>query len=132
MTDLDGALRYIRESLQHHYRTHGFGLYKITLRESHSAIGLCGFLRREYLPHPDVGYAVLPEFERRGFVSEALGECVRYGFDELGFAQILAIVKPENEVSIHLLLRAGFAEQRTLVPPEGGQELSLYRRLPDG
>lgn len=68
---LENARDYIQNSLIASYRKHGFGLWIMELARDGRAIGLCGLLQRENLENPDVGFAILPEFQRQGFTFEA-------------------------------------------------------------
>ena len=64
------SLGYIERVGQGHARN-GFGLYAVVLRETDAAIGIAGLVRRETLPHADLGFAFLPEHRRRGYGREA-------------------------------------------------------------
>jgi RimJ/RimL family protein N-acetyltransferase len=41
-------------------------------------------------------------------MQEALGEVIRFGFENLGLKEIEALTMPANEHSIHLLKKFGF------------------------
>ena len=68
---LDDALEYIESAMIKSYRENGFGLYKLVLKADQKPIGLCGLLKRPVFDHPDIGFAVLPEYEGKGLVFEA-------------------------------------------------------------
>ena len=55
-----------------------------------------------------VGYSLDPDFQGRGYATEALREVVRLGFEELGLRRIRATVDTRNERSWRVLERAGF------------------------
>lgn len=59
----------------------------------------------------EVGYMLGPEFWRRGLVSEALQEVLRYAFQELYLHSIEANVDPRNEASCKLLEKTGFTRE---------------------
>ncbi len=59
--DLEGADRYIDRNINN-YQVQGFGLYAMVLKDTMEVAGMCGLLKREYLPAPDIGYALLPQF----------------------------------------------------------------------
>lgn len=101
------ALGYIKNSLIKSYRENGYGLYKIILKEAAKPIGLCGFLKREYLDHEDIGFAILPQYERKGYMYEASDAMMRYGKSELEFNTIYAITTAKNLGSQNLLVRLG-------------------------
>ncbi len=122
----EDAQNYIRNSLLNFYKTNGFGLYKLVLKESREPIGLCGFLKRDYLEKPDIGFALLPEFEGKGLMFEASNALLEYAKSTLDFDEILAIVMPENKRSCQLLVKLGFSRKDLILPPGGKEELLLY------
>ena len=65
---LKNAEDYINDKIINSYKTNGYGLYIFELKESHIPIGLCGFIKRDYLDSEDIGFALLPEYERKGYV----------------------------------------------------------------
>jgi len=89
----------------------GFGLYKVILKQDNSPIGLCGFLQRDFLDHPDIGYAILPKHEGKGYTSEAAKAMLEYGRSTLGFKTILAITSSKNSASQRLLQKIGLERQ---------------------
>lgn len=108
----DQAATYIREKMLVMYETHGFGLYVMETRDDGRAIGLCGLVRRESLPSPDLGFALLPEFRGRGFACEASRAIMAYARAVLHLPRLLAITTPGNVKSRQLLERLGFRCQR--------------------
>lgn len=104
---LEQAGEYLRSGPLASYARHGYGLDLVELREG-PAIGICGLIRRERLAHPDLGYALLPEFAGRGLAFEAARATLEHARAELGLTTIQAVVKPGNMRSIRLLERLGF------------------------
>jgi ribosomal-protein-alanine N-acetyltransferase len=123
---LQHAEKYIRERLQVHYATHGFGLWTVVLKETGQSIGICGVLRRNGLEYPDLGFAFLPEFEGFGFASEAANATLEFASDQLLIPKILAITTEGNLRSRKLLLKLGFEEKGTVILPGETKPLLLY------
>lgn len=121
---IEDARQYILNGPMACYQQNDFGLLVIELRDSHTPIGMCGLLKREELPHPDMGFAFLPDYWGQGFAFEAANAVLNDARERLKLNEILAIVNPDNDASINLLGRLGF---RFLV--ENG-EVDLYA-LPD-
>ena len=48
------ATQYILNGPVASYERHGFGLCLVELKETHTPIGICGLLKREELPDPDI------------------------------------------------------------------------------
>ncbi|MGI9552062.1 MAG: GNAT family N-acetyltransferase [Aurantibacter sp.] len=120
------ALEHIKSNLIKSYEEHGYGLYKMSLKSSDLPIGICGFVKRDYLDHADIGFAVLPEYEGKGFVFEAAQAVMAYGKNALKLNPILAITSRDNIRSKKLLLKIGLKEKSTVTPPNDNEELLLF------
>lgn len=123
--NLDDARQYILNGPVASYERHGFGLNCVELRESHTAIGMCGLLKREELPDPDIGFALLPDFWNKGFAFEAAEAVLK---NASNFPRILAITSLDNEASINLLQRLGFRFERIVQLSPAGEQLRLFLR----
>ena len=106
--NLDGARQYILNGPVASYERHGFGLCLVELRKSHTPIGMCGLLKRDELPDPDIGFALLPDFWSKGFAFEASTAVLDDARERLKLERILAITSVDNHASIDLLQRLGF------------------------
>lgn len=110
--DLDGAVRYILGGPMQSYARHGYGLWRVDLRDTGEAIGMCGLLKRDTLPDADLGYAFLPRHWSRGYAVEAGAAALRHAREALGLPRVLAITDPDNESSIKVLQRLGLGFER--------------------
>jgi RimJ/RimL family protein N-acetyltransferase len=106
-TDAD-ARRYILDGPVMSYERNGFGLYLVELAASGAPIGMCGLVRREALPGPDIGFAFLPAWRSRGYGLEAARAVLRHAEEDCGLRRLVAIVSPGNTASRRLLERIGF------------------------
>ncbi len=120
----DEAAEFIETRYRQSYRDHGFGLYAVELKAGKTPIGICGFVKRDTLSGPDIGFAYLPRFERMGYGFEAAAATMDYGRDTLGFTTVLAITSLENVASGTLLEKLGFAFDRFL--GSGQEKLKLF------
>ena len=123
--NLEDARQYILNGPVASYERHGFGLNCVELRESHTPIGMCGLLKREELPDPDIGFALLPDFWNKGFAFEAAEAVLK---DARNLPRILAITSLDNEASINLLQRLGFRFERVVQMTPEGEQLRLFLR----
>lgn len=129
--DLEQAARFIEERFRKSYSDHAYGLYVVDLKAgvdgiSHrTPIGICGFVRRAELPGPDIGFAFLPQYERKGYGSESAKAMLQYGREQFGFERVLAITSLENDASGNLLLKLGFALE-SLHDSPNGEKLKLF------
>lgn len=117
---------YIQNSLVHSYETNGFGLFKMVLRTALEPIGICGFIQRDYLDHPDIGFAILPEYEGQGYTYEACYSLMEYAKKELNIEEVLGITMPNNTKSRNLLTKIGLLESGKVIPPGKKEELLLF------
>lgn len=62
----------------------------------------------------EIGYAISPDYWRRGFFSESLILVLKYMFTELNFYRIEAICNKNNVASIEGLKKNGFKEEGLL------------------
>lgn len=122
----EDARSYIQKSLIDSYEKRGYGLYKMCLRENDVPIGICGFLKRDYLENVDIGFAVLPEYEGKGYTLEASKSMLEFGKLKLNMDTILAITTKENIKSRNLLQKIGLTEVGKIKPNEKNEELLLF------
>ena len=140
---VEQARDFIDHRYRASYREHGFGLYLVEVKSHEigvsdtlptgrvsafstpTAIGICGFVKRDYLEHADIGFAFLPQFERRGYGFESATAMLNYGRESLGFERVFAITSQDNDVSGKLLTKLGFSLNGIFTTPDG-EELKLY------
>lgn len=123
---LDDARAYIRNGPKKSYEENGFGLFRVGLKENGSAIGICGLIKREPLPDPDIGFAFLPEYWDKGYAHESAAEVMRYASEVLRLNRILAITTPGNEPSAKLLGKIGLRFERLIRLSEEADEVKLF------
>ncbi|RFS21831.1 N-acetyltransferase [Chitinophaga silvatica] len=126
---LTDAQRYIMNNLLKMYKEQGYGAWVVVLKETNTPIGICGLFKRRYLEHPDLGFAFLPSAEGKGYAYEITKATLEYSQQELKLPLVYAITQPENQRSVNLLNRLGFAQHGTIQPPGEDSPLSLFRKL---
>ena len=78
-------------------------------------VGDCGFRSRVEDPAiVDVGFTLSPAAQGRGFATEAIGELLRYLFEDRVKHKVCADCDPRNDRSWRLLERLGFQREGTL------------------
>jgi RimJ/RimL family protein N-acetyltransferase len=123
---IEDARQYILSGPVASYERHGFGLCLVELSETHTPIGMCGLLKRDELPEPDIGFALLPEFWNKGFAFEAADAVLQDARDRLGLQTILAITSLDNDASIKLLERLGFTFQKVTKLAADHEQVKLF------
>ena len=106
----DDAIRYIEDGPRRLYREYGYGLWRISRLDDPTPMGLCGLVRRDSLPGPDLGFAFLPEFWGRGYAREAAEASLAFVRDRLELPGLLAICQQDNAASLALLAHLGFRQ----------------------
>lgn len=104
---LEGARDYLHDGPLASYAENGYGLYRVTQRCDGEPVGICGLVRRDTLPHADIGFAFLPPYWSRGYASEAAAAVRRFAHETLGLDRLLAITSQDNHGSIRVLEKIG-------------------------
>ena len=89
---------------------------------------MCGLLKRDELPDPDVGFAFLPGFWNKGFAFEASIAVLNDARERLRLERILAITSLDNDASIKLLERLGFQFEKVINLSADREQVRLYLR----
>lgn len=86
--------------------------WKISIKGDSTLIGTIGFyyIKPEHY-RAEIGYMLLPEFQGKGYVTEAIAAVVNYGFEAMGLHSIEALVDPENIASRAVLEKCGFVRE---------------------
>lgn len=124
--NLQDAVTYLEKGPMASYTANGFGLWKVALREEpDTAIGMCGLIRRDSLPYIDIGYAFLPKYRGKGFVTEAALACKEYCAN-LGEQYLCAIVNPANTSSVKVTEKLGMHLEKPIRMPGADTDVNLY------
>ena len=107
------------------YDDNGFGHYIVERRPDGTPMGTCGYVKRDELEDPDIGFAFLPDFRKHGYALESAEAIKTFGIEVLGFTKISAITTQHNERSGKLLDKLGFKFDRLISMPKG-DELKLF------
>jgi RimJ/RimL family protein N-acetyltransferase len=108
------------------YIAHGFGLWCVERVDTAEPLGLCGLLRRDSLPHPDVGYALLPEARGQGVAREAVAAVLVHARSVLHLDTVVAIVSPENARSIQVVESLGYRRTELVTVVPGAPSVWLF------
>lgn len=126
---IEEAKHYITNNHIKNYSENGFGFYKLLLKsENLTPIGVCGLIKRPELEGVDIGFAFLPEYERKGFGYESAVEILKLAETRFNLKEVIAIVSPENSNSIKLLEKLGLTYKKKVTPFPDGKELLLLSK----
>jgi len=98
--------------------------YVVKLSTLKIPIGIITVIARDYLDHPDLGFAFLPEFSGKGFAYEASKVILTDILADSIHETVLAITVPDNARSVQLLEKLGFRFTRELERDD--EVLSIY------
>ena len=135
LVNSDGWLRYIgnrniknnsdaEKYIQKIITNKNFFYSVIEISETNEQIGIITFLNRESQEFPDIGFALLPQFEKKGYTFEASKKYLDEIISLKLHKKIVGITVPENENSIKLLNRLGLEFESNFT--EDNEILSLY------
>jgi RimJ/RimL family protein N-acetyltransferase len=126
MTKLSEAEMYISDVLISSYLKYEYGLYLVELKKGNTPVGMCGLVKRDYLEETDLGFALMPEYEGKGYALESAVAIINYTKQTLGLLKLSAITVKENTSSIKLLEKLNFKFEKTITSEGTGEELMLY------
>ncbi|HLV15049.1 MAG TPA: GNAT family N-acetyltransferase [Xanthomarina sp.] len=122
------AQLYLKEDTLKSYTEFGFGFYKLQLKENGELIGTSGLVKRDWLEYVDIGFALLPEYEGKGFGFEASEEILKLAKNQFHLNKILAITLPTNKKSVKLIEKLGLVFEKRVKPFEDDEELLLFAK----
>lgn len=89
--------------------------WAITIKGDPRLIGVIGHYRIQKENYrAEIGYMILPEYNGKGIVTEAVREAVKYGFEVMKLHSIEAVIEPGNLASAKVLERNGFIKEAHL------------------
>jgi len=126
--NLDDARKYIADGPVAGYARDGHGLMRVDRKSDGASLGMCGLLKREALPEPDIGFSFFPEYWSQGYALESARAVLGHARGTLGIGRILAITTRDNASSMRLLDKLGFRFERMIA--FGNEELRLFASDP--
>lgn len=108
---VDDALKFIKLINDSYNDKQGIN-WIIELIETGEMLGYVCFHRLDRTNcRAEIGYAMHPDYWRKGYTAEAISEVVKFGFGEMDLHGIDANVNPLNDASKKLLLKLGFRKE---------------------
>ncbi len=90
--------------------------WAMTEKGNDKLISLIGFYRTENENYrSEIGYMILPEYQNKGYITEAIQTLLNYGFTKMGLHSVEAIIDPRNLASEKVLLKNGFVKEAHFV-----------------
>ena len=121
------AEEYIQNKMLPQLERLGYSNYTLITKQGNQKVGTCGLYDREGLKGVDIGFALLPGQEKKGYAFEAAEALKNAAFDEFKIDTILVITTHDNTASQRLLEKLGLEFQGTTRIPNDDEELLLYK-----
>jgi RimJ/RimL family protein N-acetyltransferase len=107
--------------------------FAVTRREDGSLTGSISLVLQRDHERAEVGYWIGKPYWSRGYATEAVGEILRFAFEDLGLHRVQATFLPTNPASGKVLIKAGLTREGRLrqYVKKGGrfEDLELYSLL---
>jgi RimJ/RimL family protein N-acetyltransferase len=110
-----------------HWQSHGFGVWAVILKDTGEFAGYCGLQTLHEEPggvtaealqggtDVEVVAGLAKPHWKQGIAPEATRAALRYGFETVGLARVVAAIHPDNDASRHILqTMMGMREDGTL------------------
>ncbi|UOB16090.1 GNAT family N-acetyltransferase [Abyssalbus ytuae] len=124
---VEDAKKYIDERMKPQLEKTGFSNYTVIRKSDGVKIGGCGLYDREGIKGFDIGFAFLPEYEKKGYAYESALKIKQLARDKFNLKFISAITTHYNEESQKLLEKLGLKYIQKIKLPQDDEELLLYR-----
>ena len=118
--DADGIRRWITWN-EENYRTYGFGLWAIVLKETGQFIGDCGITMQiiDGIQLPELGYHIHKAHWRQGYAKEAARTVVHWFFTHTDFDALYSYTKSTNIPSIATAASVGMKKEKEYMDQTG-------------
>ncbi len=125
----EDAKLYIQERMLPQLQRLGYSNYTLIRKSDSAKVGCCGLYDREGLEGVDIGFALLPEFERQGYAFEAAHRIMKAAKEDFKIEHIKGITSKQHFASQKLLEKLGLIRTGLITLPEEEEELLLYEKI---
>ncbi len=121
------AESYIKEKMRPQLHRLGFSNNTVIRKIDGAKIGTCGLYDREGIDGLDIGFAFLPQYEKKGYAFEASSRILKMAMEELNANKLAGITLQKNLESQKLLQKLGFQFCEFINVPGKDSEILLFR-----
>lgn len=110
------------------WQVRGYGMFAVEEKASGAYIGHIGPWEPWGWPEFEIGWAINPGFQGKGYAAEAAAAAFRFAHDVLGKGQAMHLINPLNEASERVARSMGAQPEELWMPFwEGATELRIWR-----
>ncbi len=126
---VEDAKVYVQNKITPQLEKLGYSSYTVIRKSDGVKLGVCGLYDRDGVDGIDIGFAFLPQFEKKGYAFEAASELKDKAVNVFNISQISAITTSYNIEYHKLFKKLGFVFVSLTKIPHDVEELLLYRFL---
>ena len=128
-TSVEDATAFINKIIAIQNNSEGL-MWAITLKDEPELIGTLGIWNIvKEKAEAEIGYELLPQYQGKGIMLEALKTAVKFGFETLKLKRFVAESRVDNLRSVSLLEKCGFAKTGEINGDYLSYELSSTRHF---
>ena len=83
ISSINDAKNYIHCKMLSQLYKIGYSTYTLVKKSNGNKIGICGLYDRNGIEGIDIGFSILPQFERLGYAYESTSRIIKAAFEEL-------------------------------------------------
>jgi [ribosomal protein S5]-alanine N-acetyltransferase len=121
--------KYLEERMLPMWEKCGFGNFIVVRKEDNVCLGAVGIFSRPGLEFVDLGFAFLPDYEKKGYAFESASRLLQEAFSTYKIEKLQAITNPLNTDCQRLLEKLCFENQGLLTLPNETKQCILYQRI---
>lgn len=122
--------RIMSDRVAEHWRTYGFGLWAVKEKLTGRMVGFAGLSHPLWLPGwertVEVGWRLHRDAWGLGYATEAGRAALRYGFERVELAEIIALIHPDNQRSLAVAGRLGLQLRERIPHPQNHHDLIVH------
>ena len=98
-----------------HWKQFGYGVWALELKGEARQVGYCGLRHLAPTDEVELLYGCDRAYWGRGLATEAARASLRYGFERMGFARVMAVTDRGNRGSRRVMEKCGMRHERDAV-----------------
>ncbi|WP_242117470.1 GNAT family N-acetyltransferase [Aestuariivivens sediminicola] len=127
MRTVKDTREHIKKNIVSQLTRLGYSCYTITLKDCNTMVGISGLFDREGVNGIDIGFALLPEHEKKGYAFESAQRLLEAGFKDFNLKEIYGITKNKNKSSKQLLEKLGMHCEKTIKLPDKPTKYLMFK-----